>query len=75
MKYNMVPLGYRCTPDYPYNYRVELVEFSKEELNQLDMWLRDANIPHTRVGWPGVVYLHQQDAPVFALRWSQCPIP
>jgi hypothetical protein len=27
MKFRMIHLGYRQTPDYPYDYRIELVEY------------------------------------------------
>lgn len=72
MKFRMVNLGYRSTPDYPYDYRIELVEYGLEEREQLGLWLRDCEIPHTTAGWNtgSVIYLRKKDAMAFALRWA-----
>ena len=72
MKFRMINMGYRQTPDYPYDYRIELVEYGVEEREQLGLWLRDLKIPHTTAGWNtgSVIYMRGKDAMWFALRWS-----
>ena len=72
MKFRMVNLGYRSTPDYPYDYRIELVEYELEEKEQLGLWLQACEIPHTTAGWNtgSVIYLRGPDAMAFALKWS-----
>ena len=68
MKFRMINMGYRQTPDYPYDYRVELVEYGLEERKQLILWLGDLKIPYTTTG--SVIYMREKDAAHFALRWS-----
>ena len=72
MKFRMANLGYRNTPDYPYDYRIELLEHDFDELKALNDWLRDNNVKHTLAGWnPGsVIYLQEADAIIFRLTWS-----
>lgn len=73
MKFRMVHLGYRQTPKYPYDCRIELIEYSLEEREQLGDWLMNNKIPHTTAGWNtgSVIYLnHHQDAVLFALKWA-----
>lgn len=72
MKFRLVHLGYRRTPDYPYDYRIELIEYDLEEQSRAAQWLNDQKIPHVTAGWkPGsVIYLKDRDAVLFALRWS-----
>jgi hypothetical protein len=72
MKFRMIHLGYRQTPDYPYDYRIELVEYGLEEREQLGLWLQDLKIPHITAGWNtgSVIYMRAKDASHFALRWS-----
>ena len=72
MKFRMIPLGYLQTPDYPYDYRIELIEYHPHEREQLSDWLKDNVIPYTTTGWkPGsVLYLREREAMLFALRWS-----
>ena len=68
----MINLGYRSTPDYPYDYRIELVDHSKEQRQQIADWLRDQKIPYTVVGrWPcDVLYMRKREAIWFSLRWA-----
>jgi hypothetical protein len=68
----MIDLGFRSTPDYPYDYRIELVEYSLLDRKLLTDWFEDLAIPHTTAGWnPGsVIYLRREHATMFALRWS-----
>ena len=72
MKFRMVNLGYRETPDYPYNYRIELVEYETEERERLTEWLKDNKVPHTTAGWNtgSVLYMKSQDADAFKLVWQ-----
>jgi hypothetical protein len=72
MKFRMINLGYRHTPDYPYDYRIELVEYDTREREQLTRWLNEQNIPHTTAGWNtgSVIYMRGREATMFALRWS-----
>lgn len=72
MKFRMINLGYRSTPDYPYDYRIELLEYGLDERQRLGQWLQDLAIPHTVVGREpsGVIYLRHEHAMMFALRWS-----
>lgn len=72
MKFRMIPLGYGQTPDYPYDYRIELIEYHLHEREQLSDWLEDNAIPHTTGGWNtgSLLYLRERDAMLFALRWS-----
>ena len=73
MKFRMVNLGYKQTPNYPYDYRIELLEYGSEEREQLGLWLQDLKIPYTVAGrWNtgSVIYMRAKDAMLFALRWS-----
>ena len=72
MKFRMVNLGYRQTPDYPYDYRIELVEYQTKEREDLSIWLEDLKIPHTSAGWNtgSVLYMRKEDAIMFAMRWA-----
>jgi len=72
MKFRMINLGYRQTPDYPYDYRIELVEYGFEERQELTNWLKEQNILHTTAGWNtgSVIYMREPDATLFALRWA-----
>ena len=72
MKFRMINLGYRSTPDYPYDYRIELVEYDTGEREQLTRWLNEQNIPHTTAGWNtgSVIYMRESEAALFALRWT-----
>ena len=72
MKFRMAHLGYRQTPDYPYDYRIELLEYAAREREDLTNWLEDNRIPHVTAGWNtgSVIYLKQKHAMWFALRWS-----
>lgn len=72
MKFRMISLGFSSTPDYPYDYRIELIEYGVKEREQLGIWLKELNIPHTTAGWNtgSVIYMKKDDAVVFALRWS-----
>lgn len=72
MKFRVIPLGYRQTPNYPYDYRIELVEYGVDEREQLGLWLRDLKIPHTTAGWNtgSVIYMRKEHAMWFTLRWS-----
>jgi hypothetical protein len=72
MKFRMVNLGYRSTPDYPYDYRIELVEYDTSEREQLGLWLKEQNIPHTTAGWNtgSVIYIREREVTLFALRWA-----
>ena len=72
MKFRMINLGYRQTPDYPYDYRIELVEYETAEREHLTTWLKELAIPHTTAGWNtgSVLYMRKQDAMMFALRWA-----
>ena len=68
----MINLGYRSTPDYPYDYRIELLEYGLDERQRLGQWLQDLAIPHTVVGrdTSGLVYLRHEHARLFSLRWA-----
>lgn len=68
MKFRMINMGYRQTPDYPYDYRIEILESGFEERKQLGLWLKDLKIPHTTTG--SVIYMQKKDATWFALRWA-----
>ena len=72
MKFRMINLGYRATPDYPYDYRIELIEYSSNERERLTNWLKELKIPHTTAGWNtgSVLFMRKNDAVTFALRWS-----
>ncbi len=72
MRFRMIELGYRVTPDYPYDYRIELIEYSSNERERLTAWLRELKIPHTTAGWNtgSVLFMRKNDAAMFALRWS-----
>lgn len=74
MKFRVINLeGYKQSPDYPYKYRIELVQYRVEELKQLKEWLRELNIlpPHNTSDWGSVIYLKEsKDAALFVLRWS-----
>ena len=72
MKFRMINLGYKSTPDYPYDYRIELLTYTLDERNQLTQWLKDLNVPHTTAGWNtgSVIYLRKKYAELFALKWS-----
>jgi hypothetical protein len=72
MKFHMVHLGYRETPDYPYGYRIELFDYSFREREDITNWLEDNRIPHVTVGWnlDNCIYLKKRDAMMFALRWA-----
>lgn len=72
MKFRMINLGYRATPDYPYDYRIELIEYSSNERERLTTWLKELKIPHTTAGWNtgSVLFMRKNDAVTFALRWS-----
>ena len=73
MKFRVINFeGYTQSPDYPYKYRIELVQYRVEELKQLKEWLRELNIPppHTKPDWGSVIYLRESDAALFILRWS-----
>lgn len=73
MKFRVIHLeGHKQPSDFPYNYRIELVEYGLEELKQLKRWLQELNIPlpHTTTDWGSVIYLRESDATMFILRWS-----
>ncbi len=72
MRFRMIELGYRVTPDYPYDYRIELIEYSSNERERLTTWLKELKIPHTTAGWNtgSVLFMRKNDAVTFALRWS-----
>jgi hypothetical protein len=72
MKFRMAHLGYRQTPDYPWDYRIELIEYHLHEREQLADWLADHNIEHITAGWNtgSVIYMRAQDANLFAMRWA-----
>ena len=66
MKFRLIHLGYRQTPDYPYDYKTK-------EREDLSNWLEDNRIPHVSAGWNtgSVLYMKKQDAMMFALRWAE----
>lgn len=71
MKFRILNLGYVSCPKYPYNFRIEITECSLDEIVQLDQWLDEHEIPHTRAGFNyGVFYLKDTDADMFVLKWS-----
>ena len=72
MKFRIIPLGYRSTPDYPWDYRIELVEYGTKEREDLGNWLEDNKIPHVTAGWNtgSVIYMKARDANMFALKWA-----
>jgi hypothetical protein len=72
MKFRMVNLGYCQSPDYPWDYRIELIEYELHEREQLTDWLTDHNIEHITAGWNtgSVLYMKEQDATMFAVRWT-----
>lgn len=73
MKFRMIHLGYKQTPDYPYDYRIELVEYETKERENLYNWLEDNSVPHVSAGWNtgSVLYMKSKDAALFALRWAE----
>lgn len=72
MKFRMINLGFTQTPGYPYHYRIELTDYETQERYALSQWLLDSKIPHTVGGWNtgSVLYLCEQDAMSFVLKWS-----
>lgn len=73
MKFRMINLGYQSTPDYPYDYRIELMGCElQDEREQIADWLKQNQIPHITTGWVKgtVLYLRKTHAEWFALRWS-----
>ena len=68
MKFRMINMGYGQTPDYPYDYRIELFDYGFEKRKQLGLWLEDLKIPHTTAG--RVIYMREKDASHFVLMWS-----
>ena len=73
MKFRVIHLeGHKQSSDYPYKYRIELVQYRVEELKQLKEWLRELNIspPRPTSDWGSVIYLRESDAALFVLRWS-----
>jgi len=72
MKFRMIELGYKSTPDYPYDYRIELTEYSLLDRRNLINWLKELVIPHTTSGWDhsSVFYLRKEHAVLFALKWT-----
>jgi hypothetical protein len=72
MKFRMAHLGYRQSPDYPWDYRIELIEYGIEERERLTEWLNDHNIKHIPAGGntSSVIYMRAQDANLFAMRWA-----
>jgi hypothetical protein len=72
MKFRTAELGYKNTPDYPYDYRIELLEYSLTEREQLTDWLTEYNIPCTVAGWNtgSVLYMRKEHIAWFILRWS-----
>ena len=71
MKFRMIELGYRSTPDYPYDYRIELIEYGLDEQERMHDWLDQSKIPHTSAGRNGnVLYMRKREAMWFSLIWS-----
>jgi hypothetical protein len=72
MKFRMAHLGYRQTPDYPWDYRIELIEYHLHERERLADWLKEHNIEHITAGWNtgSVIYMKAKGAEMFALCWS-----
>jgi hypothetical protein len=71
MKFRMAHLGYRQSPDYPWDYRIELIEYGIEERERLTEWLNDNNIKHVTAGRAtAVIYMQARDANLFAMRWA-----
>ena len=73
MKFRMVPLGYKSTPDYPWDYRIELTEYQLHERECLSDWLEELGIVYISAGWNtgSVLYMKKPDAVTFALRWAE----
>lgn len=72
MKFRIIHLGYRSTPDYPYDYRIELTEYNTDERDRLTEWLNNNKIPHTTAGrnTGSVLYMKSDDADAFKLVWQ-----
>jgi hypothetical protein len=72
MKFRMAHLGYRQTPDYPWDVRIELIEYNTREREDLSNWLEDLKIPHITAGWNtgSVIYLKAKHATWFTLKWT-----
>ncbi len=71
MKFRMIFLDYKSTLDYPYDYRIELIEYGLDEKEKMFDWLDQLKIPHTIAGRKGnVLYLCKREAMLFSLRWS-----
>ena len=70
MKIRLVDLGFIPSLRYPYDYRVELVEYRIDEPARMFQWLKDNEIPHTCAGTGNVFYLTKKDASLFALAWQ-----
>lgn len=69
MRFRMINLEGYC--NYYYDNRIELVEYSLQERQELNFWLQELKIPHTSTGsHSSVLYLRQEHAVLFALRWS-----
>lgn len=69
MKFRMISIPRDTYPEYPYDYRIELVEYGLDERNRLTEWLRELNVPHTQIG-TGKLWLREREAILFALKWS-----
>jgi hypothetical protein len=52
----------------PYDYKIEFVEYSLRETELVKSWLTENNIKATLL--PSSVYLGEQDAVLFALKWG-----
>jgi hypothetical protein len=78
MKFRMISLATVKKPHspnlpYPYEYRIELVEYSLEERLRLASWLSDIGVPqNTVLGWNtgSIIYLREEHAVLFSLTWS-----
>lgn len=71
MKFNVVNLGYKSTPDYPYSHRIEMVTYTLAELDNMYDWIIDNKIPATSIGYRGnVIYLQEKDITLFLLKWA-----
>ena len=70
MKLRMVDLGFAPSARYPYDYRIELIDYGLNEFSRMSQWLEDNEIPHTCAGTGNVFYLTKKDASLFALTWQ-----
>jgi len=72
MKFRMARLS-GLSPDYPWDYRIELIEYHLHERERLGDWLANNCVDHITTSRTAgsVIYMKESDALMFALRWTE----